>query len=420
MPTLPTARQKKPRRRPAVTGSARHSLEQAFVSFTHVAGALENSYLELQGEVRRLRQELEETNRDLTRSLEENERMRLYLKRILKGLPCGVLVFDQQGCLRIANPEARRLLAIEPNLALQTSPQLPEALQRLRAEISLEGPAVEQEWSLEGPEGKRHFAVTRTSLPEGNGSGRESIFILRDTTEEKNLEQEREAGRRMQALAEMATLLAHEIRNPLGSLELFAGLLADATEEHTEIRNWVDHLQAGLRTISATVNNVLQFHSPPAPQLMPVNILRLLRETVDFLHPLARQRGMRIEFVNSLSEASIAAEPHRLQQVFFNLALNAFRAMSTGGGLRVSVEQSEEGTGKRLQINFEDNGTGIAPEKQEAIFEPGFTTNPGSPGLGLAVCKKIVEQHGGTIRVQSTPPEGATFYLSFPIVGAAA
>lgn len=107
MPTLPTARQKKPRRRPAVTGSARHSLEQAFVSFTHVAGALENSYAELQGEVRRLRQELEETNRDLTRSLEENERMRLYLKRILKGLPCGVLVFDQQGCLRIANPEAR-------------------------------------------------------------------------------------------------------------------------------------------------------------------------------------------------------------------------------------------------------------------------------------------------------------------------
>lgn len=253
------------RRRPVVTGSARHSLEQAFVSFTHVAGALENSYLELQGKVRRLRQELEETNRDLACSLEENERMRLYLKRILKGLPCGVLVFDQKGCLRIANPEARRLLAIEPNLALQTSPQLPEALQRLRAEISLEGPAVEQEWSLEGPEGKRHFAVTRTSLPGGNGSGRESIFILRDTTEEKNLEQEREAVRHMQALAEMATLLAHEIRNPLGSLELFAGLLADATEEHTEIRNWVDHLQAGLRTISATVNNVLQFHSPPAP-----------------------------------------------------------------------------------------------------------------------------------------------------------
>jgi signal transduction histidine kinase len=84
------------------------------------------------------------------------------------------------------------------------------------------------------------------------------------------------------------------------------------------------------------------------------------------------------------------------------------------------VEQSEEGAGKRLQINFEDNGTGITPEKQEAIFEPGFTTNPGSPGLGLAVCKKIVEQHGGTIRVQSTPPEGTTFYLSFPIVGAAA
>ena len=100
----------------------------------------------------------------------------------------------------------------------------------------------------------------------------------------------------------MATLLAHEIRNPLGSLELFAGLLADAALKQPELRRWTDHIQAGLRSLSATVNNVLQFHSQPAPQLSPVNLGRLLRESIDFLRPLARQSGLRIDLHNSVGE----------------------------------------------------------------------------------------------------------------------
>ena len=97
----------------------------------------------------------------------------------------------------------------------------------------------------------------------------------------------------------MATLLAHEIRNPLGSLELFAGLLADAAATQPDLRRWTDHIQAGLRSLSATVNNVLQFHSQPAPQLTAVNLGRLMRESVEFLRPLARQAGLRIELQNS-------------------------------------------------------------------------------------------------------------------------
>jgi two-component system sensor histidine kinase FlrB len=251
------------------------------------------------------------------------------------------------------------------------------------------------------------------------GAEREGIWILRDMTQEKRIFAEREKSRRNESLAEIATVLAHEIRNPLGSLELFAGLLRDTTAITTEASQWVGQIQAGLRTLAATVNNVLQFHSQPCPEPIPTHLDRLLRETVDFLGPLARQRGMQVRLVNRAGKILLHADPHRLQQVFLNLALNAFRAMSPGSWLVVNVAwaASEAARAREAQIDFEDQGGGIAEEHLGKIFEPGFTTHAGSSGLGLAVCKKVIEQHGGTIRVHSAPRLGTTFSLILPSAG---
>ncbi len=416
---MPPTRQKGFSRDSGHPQAVNRSLTQAFATFTNTADSLKHFYGQLQVEVGHLRRELERTNRDLAHSLEENQRIRAYLGRILKSLPCGVVVMDPDGRLRIANPEALRLLAVESKGSWQNALPVSGMLERLLSEVSFDGSASEQDWTVENSGEVRYIGVTRTSLPEENTSREESVFILRDTTAEKQLQKEREAARRMQALAEMATLLAHEIRNPLGSLELFAGLLADTTDSASEARQWVDHLQAGLRTLAATVNNVLQFHSQPAPQLVPVDVVLLLRETVEFLRPLARQRDMRIDFVPSAGEALILAEPHCLQQVFFNLAINAFRAMPPVGCLQVRAGCVAQENGQEVQIEFADNGKGIDPENLGKLFAPGYTTHPGSPGLGLAVSKKIVEQHGGTIHVRSALRQGTTFTFNLPITGAA-
>jgi len=243
------------------------------------------------------------------------------------------------------------------------------------------------------------------------------VFILRDVSEAKKLEWEREQLRRQQALVEMSALLAHEIRNPLGSLELFAGLLADTTPSTSEASQWVGQIQAGLRTLAATVNNVLQFHSQPCPEPIPTHLDRLLRETLDFLGPLARQRGMQVCLENRAGNVLLHADPHRLQQVFLNLALNAFRAMSPGGSLMVNVVRALPVDSSQVQIEFEDQGNGISEENLEKIFEPGFTTHAGSSGLGLAVCKKVIEQHYGTIRVHSAMRLGTTFSIILPFAG---
>jgi two-component system sensor histidine kinase FlrB len=215
----------------------------------------------------------------------------------------------------------------------------------------------------------------------------------------------------------MATLLAHEIRNPLGSLELFAGLLADALKDQTELQLWTNHVQAGLRTLAATVNNVLHFHSQPSANLLPVNLVRIISETVEFLGPLARQREMEIHLTTTEDEVPILADPFRLQQAFLNVALNAFGAMKSGGALRISVSRTEGAFGPTAAVAFADQGTGIRPENLEKIFATGFTTHPGRTGLGLAVTRKFVEQHKGTIRVESQEGQGTIFTLVFPIQG---
>lgn len=412
MPTLPTTRQNEPVDVRVDAVLDRNALAEAFESFSHVAGSLEQSYTLLQAELSRLRKELEHRNQDLACSLAENQTMRAYLACILEALPCGVIVSGPGQDLKFANPYAVRLMARD----LQTTDAaLPEGLQPVLAELRTAQPGSERVWRCDAPEGKRHVAVSCAGFQPGLASSDENVFILRDITEQVRLEEEREIARRMQALAEMTALLAHEIRNPLGSMELFAGLIKDATRDHAEVSQWIMHLQAGLRVLSATVNNVLHFHSSTPLQMTPVPLDKLLADTLEFLQPLALQRGMVIEFAPSGRRVMIRGEAFRLQQVFLNLSTNAFRAMRQGKKLRVSVHLAPVGDPHSVRVDYEDEGSGIAAKHLKHIFEAGYTTTQGSPGLGLAVCHHIVAQHGGKFCVRSEVGRGTTFSITFPV-----
>lgn len=395
------------------------ALAQAFEAFTSAAGSLQNTYGLLQAEVGRLRQELELRNLDLAHSLAENERMRTRLGHILENLPSGVLVCDPRFKLRYANDVARRLLASAAAASDSLSP-IPGSLRRLLEKVNSEAPGAERMWTLAEGRDAVSISVTCALVPWGAQSQQELVFILRDITEQKRLQEEREFSRRMQALAEITALLAHEIRNPLGSLELFAGLIKEATREEPEVSQWTVHLQAGLRALSATVNNVLNFYTQAPLAPVPVNLSKLLTDTVAFLQPLALQRGMAIRWTEPGEQVLIRGDQNRLQQVFFNITINAFRAMSTGGTVTISLSVDERGGQPWARVAFEDHGVGISAANLVRIFEAGFTTRKESPGLGLAVSKRVMDQHGGTTEVASAEGRGTTFTLSFPALGAQA
>jgi len=396
-------------------------LLRAFRSFAQAAETLERSYGLLRLEVDRLRRELEESNSGLARSVEENRGMREHLDCILEGLPCGVLVTSESGEISRMNPEARRLLGAEglqedvravANLRPQVQRWLENA-RRCAGELELPLSSSDGDLGEHEDEAEPKAEPVRWIAARHAAIGGASVLILRDITEGKRFARQRETFQRQQALAQMSAVLAHEMRNPLGSLELFAGLLAES-DLGSEAQGWIEQVQAGLRTLSATVNNVLHFHSLPEGEQTAVDVGQLLDWAAMFFAPVARQARVELSLHNRLRGVVIQADRHRLEQVLLNLVLNAIRAMPGGGWIELAGSRIQHG--RAASIIVADTGPGIPAADLQRIFEAGFSTRAGSPGLGLAVCRKMVEQQGGSIWAECEPGQGARFSVTLPLV----
>jgi two-component system sensor histidine kinase FlrB len=399
-------------------------LADAFGAFVSAATRLERSYCQLHDEVAQLRTQLEERNRALASSLEENARMRILHGQILEALPCGVAVVDaQRQEIVLLNPEAIRLLAL-PSAEQQLWERLPSTL------LAMIDSRPSQKWrrgdehqiAVHGPEGDRWLRIRSTSIESASANLSSNptfptlILTIRDTTSQKRADEEREASRQMLALSEMSTLLAHEIRNPLGSLELFVSLLAADDELADQSRKWTEHLQAGVRSLAATVNNVLRFHTPDSAQLIAFDLSELLVNGIEFIRPLAQQAGIEISLEETLGQREVIGDPGALQQLLLNLAHNAFRHTPPGGSFSIRA-CAESRNGKPVAVvDFADTGRGISPEDLPHIFEAGFSASRQSTGLGLAVCERIVTQHHGSITVTSALGQGSTFRMELPIL----
>jgi signal transduction histidine kinase len=388
--------------------AAEPALADAFAAFTAAAGQLEFSYQQLQSEVARLREELEERNAALTSSLAENEKIRETLARILEAMPCAVIVLESGDKIRFTNPETQRLLSQGGEIA--------GSHEYIRVILSRINPAQESEQELcLKIAGTKRWLVARSARLD-TGSEAKTVLIIRDVTIQREMEREREEARRLIALAEMSSVLAHEIRNPLASMELFTGLLTESTNLLPEQKSWAEHLQVGVRSLSTTVNNVLRLHtSGPAP-LLPLRLSESLQEGVRFVAPLAERAEITLSLHQEIGDAQIAANGGELQQVFVNVALNAFRHTSPGGELLVTARKQTRAAGEVAIVEFSDTGCGISAEHLSEIFEAGFSGASDRPGLGLTVCRKIVQQHGGNIAVESSVGRGTTFRMEFPVL----
>jgi two-component system sensor histidine kinase FlrB len=393
-------------------GTGKGTLAEAFDAFMATAGRMEASYSQLQSEVARLRRELEERNAALTSSLAENKNIREGLKRILDSLPCGVLVINGNDGVVLMNPEAGRLLGMATDSASLVT-HFPAPIQTvLNVAIARDD---EHEVALDAEKTARWLSIRRTALhvepsQDGGFGPDQIILILRDVTARKEAERQRESSRNMLALGEMAAVLAHEIRNPLGSMELWTNVLDKQPAIGEEGKYCVEHLQAGIRSLSATVNNVLQFHGHGSVHHVRLKLKTVLQNGVAFIRPLAEQAGVKLALNTHLDNVEIEGDSNGLQQVILNLAINAFRHTPPGGSLAISA-RLQEGI---AVVDFADTGEGIAEQDLAKIFNAGFSGSNQRPGLGLTICQRIMEQHRSTIRVQNRACTGTRFSLEFP------
>jgi signal transduction histidine kinase len=406
------------------------ALADAFSEFISASSLLEASYRDLQQEVAHLGVELAERNAALTRSLEENDRMRAALQQIIDSMPCGVLVSDDAESIVMINPEGRRMLELgSPELGSPDVRNLRDLSAKSQIDFeSLAGKSVNRldnddrldtELSIASDGGRRWLAIGNRRLrclpAVGEAGDRraplQSVWILRDVTANKQAEREREAARNTMALAEMSTILAHEIRNPLTSMELMAELIETEPARTSE---WVSHLRAGIRSLSATVNNVLSIHSGGNPHLAPINLTACARGGVEFVMPIAKQASVMLRFMRGNDDLVIQSNENMLRQMILNLICNAIRHTPAGGAIDVSTRRTTRQGCVSALLEIKDTGCGIPANVLDRIFDAGFSASGDTPGLGLAVCKRLMEQHHGEIRVSSRENCGTTFQLEFP------
>jgi signal transduction histidine kinase len=218
---------------------------------------------------------------------------------------------------------------------------------------------------------------------------------------------------RLVALGEMAAGLAHEIRNPLGGIQLFACLLARDLADRPQQCALAQKISKGVQTLEKLVTDILAFAGQAEPRFRPVDLPRLIDETLDLARATFDRIGVDVQCAlpDDGRDLELHADPCQLQQALLNLLQNG--AESAGKGGRVEISAAREAD-KCLRITVADNGRGIAPELLDRIFNPFFTTKDRGTGLGLAIVHRIAEAHGGSIRAANRRSGGAEFSLTLP------
>jgi signal transduction histidine kinase len=253
------------------------------------------------------------------------------------------------------------------------------------------------------------YSEVTERLQQSQEQLRQTVESLREELSEKNRLLER--SNRLAALGEMAAGLAHEIRNPLGGIQLYASMLTRDLADREEPLQTVRKISAGVRRVEALVGQVLQFSREIVINPRPMDLATAVSQAVDHARKTMDDRNVVCQVTGS-SVLPAKADPLMLGQAILNLILNAAEAMEPGGKIFVTYNKPPEASeAKQFHIVVCDTGPGIAPEILDRIFNPFFTTKESGTGLGLAIVHRVIEAHEGTITASNDPAGGARFEI---------
>ena len=226
----------------------------------------------------------------------------------------------------------------------------------------------------------------------------------------QELEADLRRKERLASLGDLASGVAHEVRNPLNSISLGLQRLQTECPTDEEGERFIGLMRSEVRRINDIIERFLHLARPPRMELCECDLKGLVSEVADLMRDEAQAKGVRIDAHLPPNPAIAYLDCPQIRQAFMNLALNAIQATPEGGVVAFGLEKR----GKEWRIRVSDTGPGISPQVRERIFDPYFTTKEGGVGLGLTLAQRVVEEHGGRIEVESRMGKGTTFTVILP------
>jgi signal transduction histidine kinase len=230
-----------------------------------------------------------------------------------------------------------------------------------------------------------------------------------------SIEEQLRRAERLSVLGELAAVLAHEIRNPLGSIRGTAEILKDDYQPGDKKYEFLEILMKESDRLNRVVEDFLRLSRPQQLGLVSCDIAEELKSIVMLVAAEAKHKGVTLE-LQADEKLEISADKDKLHQAFMNIILNGIQSVETGGSLTISASWRKDHTADHpvVQILFRDSGSGIPEDLVNKIFEPFITSKKDGTGLGLAIARKIIEAHGGRIEVSTKLHEGTTFTVLLP------
>lgn len=335
-----------------------------------------------------------------------------FADKVISSLPLGIIATDSEGKIAVFNGTMEKLSGIPATEAMHKNPC--EIMGRTWTDLMEieEADGAESEKNLSFDSGKSFYSgviiagIEPESLRKGNGA----ILIIRDLTEIKELEKSLIRHEKLAAIGSLSAGVAHEIRNPLSSIKGLATYFRDLFPEGSDSRDTANVIIKEVDRINRVIRDLLEFSRSSELSKSETDLSSLIEHIMRLMAMDALARG--IEISSDISpDLKVSLDIDRISQVLINLLRNGVESMEKNGRLTIKASASEKND---LYLEIADTGKGIPQNDIARIFDPYFTTKKDGTGLGLAVAQKIIEAHGGNIKVRSALGSGTTFSIEIP------
>ena len=352
-----------------------------------------------------------------------------FFRHLVFNLRTGVLAITRDGRVAAMNNMAYRVLALPAggdyigrpfSDVLADVPEIVRVLQQAFDSSDLPNRA-EMRLRKTG----RAMGYTLSHIHDDDGRMVGATLFFKDLTRVEQMEERERLRDRLAALGEMAAAIAHEVKNPLASIEVMAGVLKRQMTDREEALETLNDIIKEAKMANAIVVEVLEFVRPIQLQVERSALDEVLKDSITLAEGKMRRGAVSIDTVIEPDVPELLADPHQLRQLYSNLLANAFEALGGEGHVDIRawlLPGEEEPVGStdpqppQVVVEVRDSGPGIAPDDMERIFSPFFSTKPQGTGLGLAIVRKVVDAHDGHIDAISARGRGATFRVTLPVV----
>ncbi|GAK56715.1 signal transduction histidine kinase, nitrogen specific, NtrB [Candidatus Vecturithrix granuli] len=342
--------------------------------------------------------------------------MQSYAQQVVESMVNGLISLDNQGNIVTMNRQAHYILGLSQAESMEGK-TLCEAMTiqdfDLFAALRDGVPVLERQATCTNALGRAlPLSLSASQLTDNEGEQLGAVLLFRDLSEVKALEDQVKRSERLASVGKLAAGVAHEIRNPLGALKGFLQYFQHKLALEDQEQTYFTVMTHEVDRLNTVISNLLDFARPKEPVFEPCDLAKLLQHVLALVEGDLQAKQIHTSVDIQAALPQIQVDQDQITQVVLNILLNAIHATESGGTVSLRAEIYAD---TYVDVTVSDTGKGISPEDLPQIFDPFFSTKKQGTGLGLAIAHTIIEQHGGTITVESTEGTGSTFRIQLPV-----